>query len=176
MELPKVEVKKILYATDLSESAKYAFAYAVSLANLYDASILILHVTTEIPNLDHAVLRYIGEDKWQEIKDRNREEIKKSLTGKKRDNKPIREALEQFAQDMKDASDDSFKTDETLVRTGFAATANIILEEAENRNCDMIVMGTRGQGFLSGVVLGSTAKKVVKRSKIPVLVVKLPED
>ncbi len=35
MTLPKVEVKKILYATDLSENARYAFAYAVSLADLY---------------------------------------------------------------------------------------------------------------------------------------------
>ena len=34
MDIPKVEVKKILYATDLSENARHAFAYAVSLANL----------------------------------------------------------------------------------------------------------------------------------------------
>ena len=34
MILPKVEVNKILYATDLSENARYAFAYAVSLADL----------------------------------------------------------------------------------------------------------------------------------------------
>ncbi len=176
MELPNVEIKKILYATDLSENAKYAFAYAVSLANLYDASILILHVSTEIPNLDYAILGYIGEYKWQEIKERNREEIRRSLTGKKRDNKPIREALEQFAEDMKGSSDESFKTDETLVRSGFASAADIILEEAEKRNCDMIVMGTRGHGFLSDVIIGSTAKKVVKRAKIPVLVVKLPGE
>jgi hypothetical protein len=44
MKLPKVDIKKILYATDLSEGAKYAFAYAVSLANTYHASITILHV------------------------------------------------------------------------------------------------------------------------------------
>ncbi len=52
MELPKVEVKKILYATDLSESARRAFAYAVSLANLYQAKITFLHVMSEDPNLD----------------------------------------------------------------------------------------------------------------------------
>jgi len=32
MQLPKIEVKKILYATDLSDNARYAFAYALSLA------------------------------------------------------------------------------------------------------------------------------------------------
>jgi len=39
MILPKVDINRLLYATDLSENARYAFAYAVSLANLYGASI-----------------------------------------------------------------------------------------------------------------------------------------
>jgi nucleotide-binding universal stress UspA family protein len=45
------EIKKILYATDLSKNARYAFAYAVSLANLYDAKIILLHVLPEVPEL-----------------------------------------------------------------------------------------------------------------------------
>ena len=36
MILPNVEIKKILFATDLSESSVHAFAYAVSLANHYE--------------------------------------------------------------------------------------------------------------------------------------------
>ena len=38
------EIKKILYSTDLSENSKFAFSYAASLANRYDAAITILHV------------------------------------------------------------------------------------------------------------------------------------
>ena len=49
MNLPTIQIKKILYATDLSESAVHAFAYAVSLANLYGAGISILHVLAEYP-------------------------------------------------------------------------------------------------------------------------------
>ena len=52
MILPKVEVKKILFATDLSEHAKHAFAYAVNLANrieglskLYGVSIVVSEET-----------------------------------------------------------------------------------------------------------------------------------
>ena len=48
---PKVEVKKILYATDLSENARFAFAYAVSLADLYNAAITIIHLLPEVPAL-----------------------------------------------------------------------------------------------------------------------------
>jgi len=33
------DIKKILYATDLSENARYAFGYAVSMASHHDAKI-----------------------------------------------------------------------------------------------------------------------------------------
>jgi nucleotide-binding universal stress UspA family protein len=37
-------------------------------------------------------------------------------------------------------------------------------------------MGTQGHGFLEDVLLGSTARRVIRRSKKPVLVVRLPEE
>jgi len=36
-------------------------------------------------------------------------------------------------------------------------------------------MGTQGHGGLAQMIIGSTAQKVLKRSKVPVLVVRLPE-
>jgi hypothetical protein len=50
-----------------------------------------------------------------------------------------------------------------------------ITELAQKENYDLIVMGTHGHGFLFSPLIGSTAKKVVKLSKIPVLVVRIPE-
>ncbi len=38
------DIKRILYATDLSENARHAFGYAASLANRYGAKIIVLHV------------------------------------------------------------------------------------------------------------------------------------
>ncbi len=49
MKLPDIQIKKILYATDLSKSAVHTFSYAVSLANMYGAGITILHVLAEFP-------------------------------------------------------------------------------------------------------------------------------
>ena len=37
------EIKKILYATDLTKNSTYAFFYAVDMARRYNASIVILH-------------------------------------------------------------------------------------------------------------------------------------
>jgi nucleotide-binding universal stress UspA family protein len=173
MRLPNVKIKKILYTTDLSENAHYAFAYALSLANLYGATIVILHVLTEIADLDASVKAYIGAEQWEEIKERNLKEVKKSLAGKKRDHVAIREVLDRFCKDIKSTSKEQFETDEILVEWG--SPVDIILEQSQIRNCDLIVMGTQGHGFLADAMMGSTARRVVRRSQKPVLVVRLPE-
>ena len=65
------EIKKILYSTDLSENARYAFSYAASLANRYDAGITILHVLEDIsPTTDNLVVGILGQEKWDELHNR----------------------------------------------------------------------------------------------------------
>ena len=176
MDLPKIEVKKILYATDLSESARYAFAYAVSLANLYGASITLLHVLAEVPELlDKGIIGYIGAERWEEIKNQHYQEATETLTRKKRSYIPIREVLDQFCEDTRSSHDDhDFIADEILVKRGNPVEE--ILEQAEKRNCDLIVMGTHGHGTLADVVLGRTARRVVRQSRKPVVVVRLAEE
>jgi nucleotide-binding universal stress UspA family protein len=176
MILPKVDIKRILYATDLSKNAHYAFAYAASLANLYGAGITFLHALSETPELlDKGVIGHIGAERWDEIKKQHYQEAKETLTGKKRDYVPIREVLDQFCEDTKSSHEDhDFITDEILVIRGNPVEE--ILEQAEKRNCDLIVMGTQGHGILEDALLGSTARRVIRRSKKPVLVVRLPEE
>ena len=175
MKLPKVDVKKILYATDLSENARYAFAYAMSLADLYDAAITMIHVLPEVPELlDQSVIGYISAERWEEIKSQQLDEAKEALIGKKREHLAIKEALHQFSEDVKEQQKGAgFKTDEIIVERGNPVEE--IIKNAEERNCDLIVMGTHGQGTLADAMLGSTARRVIRRSKMPVLVVRLPE-
>jgi len=52
---------------------------------------------------------------------------------------------------------------------------DMILAERERTNCDLVVMGSRGRGILSGAVLGSTSRRVLRRCDKPVLVIRLPE-
>lgn len=176
MILPNVKIKRILFATDLSDNARYAFAYAVSLANLYGAGITFLHALTETPEaVDRGVIGHIGAERWEAIKTQHYQEAKETLTGKKRDYVPIREVLDQFCEDTKAGqADQDFVTDEIVVIRG--NPVDEILEQAEKRDCDLIVMGTQGHGFLEDVLLGSTARRVIRRSKKPVLVVRLPEE
>jgi nucleotide-binding universal stress UspA family protein len=46
-----------------------------------------------------------------------------------------------------------------------------ILERAKRIKADLIIMGTRGAGNISSILLGSTAERVVRFSEIPVIVV-----
>lgn len=170
MILPKVEVKKILFATDLSDSALYAFAYAASLASLYGAGITILHVLSEPSGLDSNIIGHIGveyEVQREKIKERQQAEARDALIGKKRENIEIHERLEEFTT----VQGKKAGVDEILVRTG--DPVNEILRQAEKRNCDLIVIGSHGHGIIEEAIIGSTARAVVRRSTKPVLVVRL---
>ncbi|HEV2257781.1 MAG TPA: universal stress protein [Streptosporangiaceae bacterium] len=56
--------------------------------------------------------------------------------------------------------------------TIFGYAAREIIDDAEEVNADVIVMGSRGRGDLAGLLLGSTAHKVIHLSDRPVLVVR----
>lgn len=55
--------------------------------------------------------------------------------------------------------------------TIFGYAAREIVNDAIQVNADVIVMGSRGRGELAGLLLGSTAHKVIHLSDRPVLVV-----
>ncbi|MEP7135569.1 MAG: universal stress protein [Chloroflexota bacterium] len=50
--------------------------------------------------------------------------------------------------------------------------AESIIDVAQTRNSDVIVMGSRGLSRLVGLVLGSTSQKVVSLAPCPVLIVR----
>ena len=50
--------------------------------------------------------------------------------------------------------------------------SNEIIEFAENNNIDLIVMGTLGKTGLERFLMGSVAERVVRNSKVPVMVVR----
>jgi nucleotide-binding universal stress UspA family protein len=50
--------------------------------------------------------------------------------------------------------------------------ANAILNVADVRECDLIVMGSRGYGRLVSLILGSVSYRVLAQAPVPVLIVK----
>jgi nucleotide-binding universal stress UspA family protein len=160
------EIKKILYVTDLSQNARYAFGYAVSLANRYDAGITIFHVLEDLsPTADSLVINIIGKKKWRELRGRNEDEVLDT----------IKSRLEKFCEDVQSKLPSCpFITDKISVKIGYPVDE--ILQEIENNSYDMVVMGAHGHGVISGAIIGGVSRRVVRQSKTPVLVIRLPEE
>jgi nucleotide-binding universal stress UspA family protein len=51
-----------------------------------------------------------------------------------------------------------------------------ILKAADDEDCEAIVLGTHGKGFLRQTFLGSVAGSVLQRSRKPVFVIPLPSE
>ncbi|AJF06747.1 universal stress protein [Geoalkalibacter subterraneus] len=155
--IPRIE--KILYATDLSVNANYAFGYALSLAKSCNARVSIINVYEKYVTQANINMR----SKAFNI-------AREKLTEK------IREDLAAYcrAENLEEEAQFDNLIGEIYVATGIPVDS--ILTTAREKGYDMIVMGTHGHGLLFSALIGSTARKMVQHSSIPVLVVRLPED
>ena len=160
------EIKKILYTTDLSENARYSFGYAASLANRYGAGLTVLYVLEELsPNALAVVSDFLGKEGLKDLKKRNKAKALQST----------RNRIETFCDEASEKMPACpFRVDDIIVEIGHPVDR--IIRQTEKTGCDMVVMGSRGQGVLAGTVLGSTSRRVLRRCKKPVLIIRLPEE
>lgn len=63
---------------------------------------------------------------------------------------------------------------EIIVREGYPGEE--ILNTADSKECDLIVLGTHGKGWLKQTFLGSVASSVLQRTRKPVYIIPLPSE
>lgn len=158
-------VKRILYATELTDSSISACHYAIYLAKLTGAEIHILHVTEKIsPEMLIALDSYIMSQDGREKVKRSRNEV---ATDK------LKERLDHFwEQQPEDVQ--KLKDNVASINVYEAYPAEEILKQSAELNCDLIVMGAHDKGVIH-TFLGGVAKSVLRRTRIPVLIVPIPE-
>jgi nucleotide-binding universal stress UspA family protein len=161
--LPVIE--RILFATDLSESATHAFSYAAAMAAKFGASVTVCYALEDVPEHTAAQLSaYFDPKQWQEILKRNETEVARK----------IREQVDEFCGEVeKDLPGCNLLLEDVVVRHG--KPEERILELEREGNFDLVVLGSHGHGLFAEAMIGSTARRVVRRSKTPVLVIRLPE-
>ena len=162
-------IQKILYATDLSPNSVYALRYAMFSAIKHDADLIILHVFEKVDPASNAWLDpYLYEERHQRIYNEHITETKALITKRL---KAIRE------NELKELKNDPEFEDMTIsieICEGFPAEE--ILSKAEALNCDAIIMGTHSKGIIANTFLGSTAKRVLRRTRKPVFIIPLPKE
>jgi nucleotide-binding universal stress UspA family protein len=153
------QIKKILFATDLSKNSVYAFYYAIHMAKRDEAKIVIMHAVEPIAPM----LVNFEDFSHQVVKDRWEETVKK------------------FKERIQDIS---IKVDTQMGISSVDLVSNIlirlgnpveeILKVVEEEDCDVIVLGTHGKGFFKQTLLGSVSSSVLIRTQKPVFVIPLP--
>ncbi|NPA84398.1 MAG: universal stress protein [Crenarchaeota archaeon] len=136
--------KRILMAHDSSLCGWNAFDVALDLARKYGAELIVLHAidTSSVPDIPHKDVLI----------------------------KPLEERAKKLEEEVKK------RLEESGIRGKFVVVrdrpVDAIVRSAEEYGADLIVLGARGLGIVSGYLLGSVSTKVVLTSKKSVLVVK----
>ena len=158
------EIKKILYATDLSENSRASLSWAMAIARKQNASLLMLNVIEERVSTSPSVQIYFTDKEWKDLQARLDTEAVDIM--KKR--------MEEFCNEVQsEIPDCPYVADETIVRRGNPVEQ--IISTAKDHHCDIIVMGTTGAGRIAGAIMGSTARRVLRRSKVPVFVIPMKD-
>jgi nucleotide-binding universal stress UspA family protein len=152
-------MRTILVPIDGSELADKALNTALYIAGKTDADIEIMHVVppTIIPFYPYPVIHRRVEYTPQWLNDYTKE-------SKLESQKMLSEAVKTAESKSGDIQITS--------KLSEGRPADVIIAEAEDKDVDLIVMGSRGLGDIKGRVLGSVSNQVVQESKIPVYIVK----
>lgn len=160
------KISRILFATDLSDNSYFAFRHAVALAHLSGAEIHVLHVVEPLSDDAKTTLLLFVQD------EKKRQEAMASRIEPARVR--LQERQDKFWGEVEEAE---CKVRDQIVALdvveGYAAEE--ILSRANANSCDLIVLGTHQHGF-SHTFLGSTAKRVLRRSRVPTLIVPHQHD
>jgi nucleotide-binding universal stress UspA family protein len=166
------QIDTILFTTNLSQTSRVAFGQAAFLAAQLDAKIILLHVLETVPeSYENRLKDLFGEGEWNEILLSHKEEARHALIGKISERQMACTALSQFRREAETGSADGrdcAAQDQIIVIEGEVVAT--ILQQAEEHHCDLIVMGA-GKGLLSGTSVGHNIKTILKRSKVPTLVI-----
>ncbi len=145
-------MKKILVPTDFSDQAENALKVAVQLAKKYDSGIHMLHMI-ELPM-------------HQIIATSNFSELPEAVFFMKIAHNNFEKALDK----------DYLEGLDIYENIKFNIASEGVLEACKEEDFDLIVMGSHGASGFKEMFIGSTAEKVVRTSKKPVLVIKNDTD
>lgn len=169
------DIKKLLFATDLSKECRSSYTYAVNLALACQGSITLLHVIEAPPmTMEMQVKNLLGEERYEQIMREHEKDTRSILIGKRKESEIILSALSKFCEDSMSGRPGCFlQPDEILVKKG--EVVKEILMTAKEKESDLIVLSAH-KTMLADISVSKTIKDVLKLSPVPVIVIPPAED
>lgn len=139
--------RNIVIATDGSENSRKAISYGIEIAKISGATVYAVHVVDTLS---------VVSDIWTAGKDLIHDMM-------------IRDGKKILSETRKIIEDSGVEVKDVLLN---GHPGEEIIRFAEDNNIDLIVMGTLGATGLEKFLMGSVAEKVLRHSKVPVMVVR----
>ncbi|WP_457569442.1 universal stress protein [Desulfurobacterium sp.] len=149
--------EKVLYSTDFSPLAEYAFQYVKRLKSAGMREVVIVHVVNEL-----SVELPEGLDVMQET------EAMDVLS--RADREYLLNVIERARALEKDLKKEGVSVKLKIIAASNAAGQ--IVKVAEEEKVNVIVIGAHGKSLLTQLILGSVSLDVVRKARCPVLLVK----
>lgn len=146
------QLRRLLATTDLSAPARHAAERAALVAKDAGATLRLVHVISD-PVLGR--LRRLLEQSNDDAETRLRRRIDQDVS--------------RLGEHLAQAHGVSAQADVVV-----GAVVAGILGHAAATGAGLLVLGARGAGFMRHLMLGSTAERLIRRSDLPLLVVKQP--
>ena len=147
----RIGLKKILVATDFSPLSQRAMDYALSFARRYESTLTVAHVLSPALYATPSTAALYGALDPLPYLDGVRRELQHRL-----------DELAQYA------SDSGVKCNAVLVEGGISEELKHL---AEDRDVDLLVLGTHGAERWNRLVMGSVAESLIHNAVCPVLTI-----
>lgn len=159
MVIPKTA--KVLYVSDLGKHTRPVFRQAIAQARVHQGTIMMVHVVEPMSeSAKVAIGTYLSNDLFKNMQ----------KDGMKKIVQTMKERVKTFIKDeCSGGLCDLTPVEEIFVVAG--KPSEEILRIAEEHGADLIVMGKSTHKVRGRRVMGSTARRVTRLSRVPVLVV-----
>lgn len=139
-----IRMHRILVAVDFGDTSGHAFDYALSLARVFKAKVLVFHIL-EDPVLYAATTDSSFPEAYERVMQGNLEKL------------------------VQCHGSEGVEVDSEMTS---GSPYDEIIRKANEWEADLIVMGTHGRGPVKHILLGSVAEKVIRKAGCPVLTVR----
>jgi nucleotide-binding universal stress UspA family protein len=143
--------RRILVPVDGSETAERGLQEALALAKVCGASLVLLHVAEYYPMM----MEMATSTTWEQVSSDLREHGRRVL---------------ESAHDAATAA--GVASESHLEDAAAARVCDVIVDQAREHRCDLVVMGTHGRRGVQHAIIGSDAERVIRMSPVPLLLVK----